>query len=111
MSSVVASKRKESQFEMYDLYYKLRAKLTNILLMDFGYNTKKRIASIQKMYALDSYENMSEQQRANFDIYYKRTLGFDEWFILEGRKSILDIMRTIGREIFLAKYNLSNMYG
>lgn len=102
MSSVVASKRKESQFEMYDLYYKLRAKLTNILLMDFGYNTKKRIAPIQKMYALDSYENMSEQQRANFDIYYKRTLGFDEWFILEGRKSILDIMRTIGREIFLA---------
>lgn len=102
MSSVVTSKRKESKFIIFDLYYGLRSKLTNVLLLDFGYNTKKRIASINKMYASNGCANMSEQQRENFDIYYKRTLGFDEWFILEGRKAILDVMRTIGREIFLA---------
>ena len=53
--SVIARKRKESQFEVIKHFYRLREDITDLLLRDFGYSSKK-------------FENkMSKKQRENMD--------------------------------------------
>ena len=39
--SVVKSKRKESQFEVFHHFTKMRKKITELLLRDFGYSYEK----------------------------------------------------------------------
>lgn len=45
--SVIKEKRKESQFEVFHHFYKMRKEVTNLLLNDFGYDlfrANKRVA-------------------------------------------------------------------
>ena len=39
--SVVKRKRKQSQFEVFHHFYRVRKDITDLLLRDFGYNEKK----------------------------------------------------------------------
>jgi hypothetical protein len=39
--AVVKRKRKESQFEVFHHFYKVRKNITDLLLRDFGYSAKK----------------------------------------------------------------------
>lgn len=48
--SVVKSKRKESQFEVFHHFVKMRKKITDLLLRDFGYSYEKFDKKLSKIY-------------------------------------------------------------
>ena len=56
--SVLKSKRKPSQFEVFHHLYKLRRNITDLLLRDFGYSFEKAEKRLQKRFSGKPYEDL-----------------------------------------------------
>lgn len=102
--SVVKNKRTESQFMVFKNLYRMRREINNELLFDFGYRRDKAEKRILKMLGrLDStYEELDEKDREYFDKLKKKYDAYEEWFIREMKIAILNDMRDITSEVFMA---------
>jgi hypothetical protein len=100
--SVLKSKRKPSQFEVFHHLYKLRRNITDLLLRDFGYSFEKAEKRLQKRFSGKPYEDLTDEQKAQYDRLKKRWEAFDEWFVEDERKVIVDCLREITKHVFVA---------
>lgn len=100
--SVLKSKRKPSQFEVFHHLYKLRRNITDLLLRDFGYSFEKAEKRLQKRFSGKPYEDLTDEQKAQYDRLKKRWEAFDEWFVEDERKVIIDCLREITKHVFVA---------
>lgn len=82
--SVLKSKRKPSQFEVFHHLNKMRKEVTDLLLRDFGYDLDKAVKKVR-------YEKLME-----------KNIAFAEWFIADERKVIVDCLRNITEEVYVA---------
>ncbi len=100
--SVVKRNRKESQFEVFHFFYKMRREITDLLLRDFGYSEEKLEKKIQKQFGGREYEELSDNEKLCYDNLKKREQAFAEWFIEDERKAVVDNLRGIGAYIHSA---------
>ncbi len=100
--SVLKSKRKESQFEVFHNYYKLRKEITDLLLRDFGFSSEKHEKKMANKYGNKPYDEMNEDEKIRFDRMKCRDEAFNEWFIKDERQAIIDYLRNLGRCLFSA---------
>ena len=100
--SVVKSKRKESQFEVFHHLVKMRKEVTDLLLRDFGFDADKAAKKTTKTFGGRMYEELSDSEKERYDKLVKRNAAFAEWFILDERKVIIDCIRAITEETFVA---------
>lgn len=100
--SVLKSKRKPSQFEVFHHLYKLRRNITDLLLRDFGYSFEKAEKRLQKRFSGKPYEDLTDEQKTQYDRLKKRWEAFDEWFVEDERKVIIDCLREITKHVFVA---------
>lgn len=100
--SVLKSKRKDSQFEVFHHLYKMRKEITDLLLRDFGYSETKALKSLEKQFGGRSYEGLTEQEKAQYDRRRKRDEAFHEWFIIDQRKAVTDCLRNITSYVYKA---------
>ena len=100
--SVVKSKRKESQFEVFHHLVKMRKEVTSLLLRDFGFDADKATKNTMKTFGGRTYEELSDSEKERHDKLVKRNAAFTEWFILDERKVIIDCIRAITEETFVA---------
>ena len=100
--SVLANKRKESQFEVFNHFYKVRRSVTDLLLRDFGYSPEKADKHLQKMFGGKNYDELSEEEKIKYMRKKSKNESFEEWFILEQRKVVLDCLRGVQECIFVA---------
>ena len=100
--SVVKSKRKESQFEVFHHLVKMRKEVTDLLLRDFGFDADKATKNTMKTFGGRTYEELSDSEKERYDKLVKRNAAFTEWFILDERKVIIDCIRAITEETFVA---------
>lgn len=100
--SVLKSKRKPSQFEVFHHLYKLRRNITDLLLRDFGYSFEKAEKRLQKRFSGKPYEDLTDEQKVQYDRLKKRWEAFDEWFVEDERKVIVDCLREITKHVFVA---------
>ena len=61
--SVLKSKRKPSQFEVFHHLNKLRKEITDLLLRDFGYNAVKSEKRLERRFGSRSYEELTGMRR------------------------------------------------
>lgn len=99
--SVLKSKRKASQFEVFHHLYKMRKEITDLLLRDFGYSFEKAAKRLDKRFGRP-YEQLSEAERERYDRTKIRWEAFDDWFIYDQRQTIVDCLRAITREVYIA---------
>lgn len=99
--SVLKSKRKPSQFEVFHQLTKLRKDITDLLLRDFGFDTVKAEKRLEKRYG-KLFEELDEKQQATYTRQKRRWDAFDEWFIEDERKTIVNCLRAITREVYIA---------
>ena len=99
--SVLKSKRKPSQFEVFHQLTKLRKDITDLLLRDFGFDTVKAEKRLEKRYG-KPFEELDEKQQATYTRQKRRLDAFDEWFIEDERKTIVNCLRAITREVYIA---------
>ena len=70
--SVVKSKRKESQFEVFHHFTKMRKKITDLLLRDFGYSYEKSDKKLSKIY---EKKELTDSEKRNYERQKKRKHG------------------------------------
>ena len=89
--SVLKSKRKPSQFEVFHHLNKMRKAVTDLLLRDFGYDLDKAVKKVETTFGGRPYEELME-----------KNIAFAEWFIADERKVIVDCLRSITEEVYVA---------
>lgn len=82
--------------------YKLRKEITDLLLRDFGYDFEKSEKRLKKMFGDRSYGDLNDTERHRYDRLRERYEAFDEWFISDERQTVVDCLRTIQEEVFVA---------
>lgn len=100
--SVLKSKRKESKFEVFAHATKLRKEITNFLICDFGFDFEKAETKLQKRFGGKGYDELNEEQQKHYIKLSKRWNAFDEWFIADERKAVIDDLRLLTRELYIA---------
>lgn len=100
--SVLKSKRKASQFEVFHHFYKMRKEVTDLLLRDFGYDYNRAENKVAKMFGGRTYTELTSEEKSRYDRLMEKNRAFDEWFIEDERKVIVDCLRSIGENVFLA---------
>ena len=100
--SVLKRNRKASQFEVFHHLNKLRRDITDLLLRDFGYSFEKAEKRLERRFSGRSYEELTEMEKGVYDRLKKRWEAFDEWFIEDQRKIIVDCLRDITKEVYIA---------
>lgn len=100
--SVVKRKRKESQFEVFHHFYKVRKEITDLLLRDFGYSSKKSEEYLAKTFGKRPYHELNDAEKKHYDDRKEKTNSFEEWFIIDQRDSVMDCLRSVQEHIFVA---------
>lgn len=101
--SVLKSKRKASQFEVFHHFYKMRKEVTDLLLRDFGFDLERAIKNIsKKFFGGRPYEELTPEEKDRYDKLVEKDIAFAEWFIKDERQAVVDCLRTIGEEVFTA---------
>ena len=73
-----------------------------MLLRDFGYSPEKADKHLQKMFGGKNYDELSEEEKIKYMRKKSKNESFEEWFILEQRKAVLDCLRGVQECIFVA---------
>lgn len=100
--SVLKAKRKASQFEVFHQLKKMRKEVTDLLLRDFGYNLDKATKNVEKTFGGRPYEELSPDEKVRYEKLMEKNIAFAEWFITDERKVIVDCLRTITEEVYVA---------
>lgn len=100
--SVLKSKRKASQFEVFHHFYKMRKEVTDLLLRDFGYDLERAEKKAMKMFGDKTYEELTPEEKARYEKLMAKNKAFDEWFIADERQTVVDCLRSICEEVFVA---------
>lgn len=101
--SVLKSKRKASQFEVFHHFYKMRKEVTDLLLRDFGFDLERAIKNIsKKFFGGRPYEELIPEEKDRYDKLVEKDIAFAEWFIKDERQAVVDCLRSIGEEVFTA---------
>ncbi|MFI3202660.1 MAG: hypothetical protein SNG10_07320 [Rikenellaceae bacterium] len=100
--SVLKNKRKPSQFEVFHHLNKLRKEITELLLRDFGYSFEKSEKRLQARMGGRSFDDLSEYEKETYTKLKTRWEAFDEWFIVDERKTIVECLRDITKEVYIA---------
>lgn len=99
--SVIKAKRKESQFEVFHHFYKMRKEVTNLLLNDFGYDLSRANKRAEKCIG-KPVEEMNTEEQKRYAKRLSKNIAFDKWFVKNERKTVLNVMRDITSEMFVA---------
>lgn len=100
--SVLKSKRKASQFEVFHHLTKMRKEVTDLLLRDFGYDLDKAVSKVEKTFGGRPYEELSPDEKVRYEKLMEKNIAFAEWFIADERKVVVDCLRTITEEVYVA---------
>lgn len=100
--SVLKSKRKASQFEVFHHLYRLRKDITDLLLRDFGYSFDKQEKNLGKRFGGRSYEALADYEKQQYMRLLERWTAFDDWFIKDQRQAIVDCLRDITKHVYIA---------
>ena len=100
--SVLKNKRKASQFEVFHHLNLLRRNITELLLRDFGYSYEKSEKKLQKRFGGRSYDELTDHEKELYSRTKRRWEAFDEWFIADERQVIVECLRDITKEVYIA---------
>lgn len=100
--SVLKSKRKPSQFEVFHHFYKVRKEVTDLLLRDFGYDLTKAEKDLKRNFGGRNVEELNPDEITRYAKLKEKYKAFDEWFVMNQRETIMDCLHSIGEEVFTA---------
>ena len=93
--AVPKGKRKESKFEAQHHFYRLRADITNLMLLDFGFSEEKYRKSIERYRETHANAENVDEVVAR---YQKKCDSFKKWFIDRECSAVLEALQRIGSE-------------
>ena len=71
-------------------------------MRDFGYSFEKSEKKLNKRFRNRPYEELTDSEKKQYDRLKARWKAFDEWFIQDERKVIVDCLREITKHVYIA---------
>lgn len=99
MSDIPKSERSESKLEVIHKAYAIRSRITQELLLSFGYSQKKLESHVKKVTAYIRDANEREQKAK---VIREMEEDFDLWFIRQEREEVLNHCRGIVQHLIAA---------
>lgn len=90
--AVPKGKRKESRFEAQHHFYRLRADITNLMLLDFGFSEEKYRKHMERY--RETHANTGNVDEV-VERYQKKCDSFKKWFIDRECDAVMEILRRI----------------
>ena len=104
--SVVKSKRKPSQFEVFNNYTKLRKEVTALMLNNFGYSKDRAEKHLQRQAGGKPYDELTPEGKVRYDKLKQKLESFAAWFIPSERDAVADCLR----ELTACIYGANSIY-
>ena len=104
--SVVKSKRKPSQFEVFNNYTKLRKEVTALMLNNFGYSKDRAEKHIQRQAGGKTYDELTPEGKVRYDKLKQKLESFAAWFIPSERDAAVGCLR----ELTACIYGANSIY-
>ena len=99
MSDIPKSKRSESKLEAVHKAYGIRSRITQELLLSFGYSQKKLEKHVQKVTA---YIHDPEEREMKAKVIRELEQDFDLWIIKQEREDVLKYCKGIVQDLIAA---------
>ena len=80
----------------------MRKEVTDLLLHDFGYDLDKAVKKVETTFGGRPYEELSPDEKVRYEKLMEKNTAFAEWFIADERKVIVDCLRNITEEVYVA---------
>ena len=80
----------------------MRKEVTDLLLRDFGYDLDKAVKKVETTFGGRPYEELSPDEKVRYEKLMEKNTAFAEWFIADERKVIVDCLRSITEEVYVA---------
>ena len=80
----------------------MRKEVTDLLLRDFGYDLDKAVKKVETTFGGRPYEELSPDEKVRYKKLMEKNTAFAEWFIVDERKVIVDCLRSITEEVYVA---------
>ena len=94
--------RHPSPFEVYHHLSKMRKEITELLLRNFGYSPAKAEKKLSRQFGGRDYDELAEDEKRIYDRIKEKNVAFEKWYILNQRDAIVDCLRDITQEVYLA---------
>lgn len=99
MSDIPKSERSESKLEVIHKAYAIRSRITQELLLSFGYSQKKLESHVKKVTA---YIRDADEREQKAKVIREMEEDFDLWFIRQEREEVLNHCRGIVQHLIAA---------
>ena len=100
--TVLKSKRKESNFEVFNHSKKMKHEIVKLLKREFGFSQTKFEAELRKEFGGRSFDELSKQDQEIYNRTKEKWLKFYKQFIEKERDKILDCISNLQNEINFA---------
>lgn len=80
----------------------MRRDITDLLLRDFGYSRVKSEKRLKNITKDRDYDELTDEEKLQYDRQKERNEAFFDWFITSERDEIVDCLREIQKETFIA---------
>lgn len=80
----------------------MRRAITDLLLRDFGYSHAKSEKRLKNIVKGKTYDELTEEEKLRYDRQMERNEAFFDWFITSERDEIVNCLREIQKETFIA---------
>ena len=99
MSDIPKSEQSESKLEVIHKAYAIRSRITQELLLSFGYSQKKLESHVKKVTA---YIRDADEREQKAKVIREMEEDFDLWFIRQEREEVLNHCRGIVQHLIAA---------
>jgi len=100
--TVLKSKRRESNFEVFNHSKKMKHEIVNLLKREFGFSQKKFEDELRKEFGGRSFGELSKQDQEIYDRTKEKWLKFYKQFVEKERDKILESIDNLQNEIDFA---------
>ena len=99
--SVPVRKRQTSSLEVFNNWYNVRKDMTDLLLRTFGFDREKLHQKLLNRFKKEP-QYMNENELKQYEKFKNQEISFFEWFIPSERDTIVNYIREITIEIYMA---------
>lgn len=100
--SVVESKRRQSQFQVFHHWYEVRNETTDLMLFDFGLHPERQERRLLRRLGVTDPGKLEGEELVRWQKHKRRTAGLIDWYLLQQRNAVSDCLRNVNEEIFVA---------
>lgn len=100
--SVLKGKRKESKFEVFENYSRVRKQAYLLVKNNLGYQPTKYDKQVERMLQPEKLEELDEDQQKAWRTKHAKAIEFEVWWIWDEKQWLMNSLRNLSSYLYMA---------